>query len=99
MKAIFNILDTSANKTNNHFLTLQNARLDLVGELEAIVQYENHLMQTNNQAAQAAIRDIAKEEKVHVGQLMGLIFSLDIESKEMFEKGLKEFNEENKLKS
>ena len=99
MKGIFNILDTSANKTNNSFSTLQNARLDVVGELEAIVQYENHLMQTNNQAAQAAIRDIAKEEKVHVGQLMGLIFSLDIESKEMFEKGLKEFNEENKFKS
>jgi len=46
----FNILDNSNNR-NNEFSTLQNARLDVVGELEAIVQYENHLMQTNDESA------------------------------------------------
>jgi len=92
----FNILDNSNNR-NNEFSTLQNARLDVVGELEAIVQYENHLMQTNDESAKKAIRDIVKEEKLHVGQLMGLIFKLDPESKEEFYKGLEEFNKEDNV--
>ena len=92
----FNILDNSSNRENK-FTTLQNARLDVVGELEAIVQYENHLFQTNDESAKRAIRDIAKEEKLHVGQLMGLIFKLDPESKEQFYKGLEEFNEEDNV--
>ncbi|MBE7073772.1 MAG: ubiquinone biosynthesis protein COQ7 [Clostridiales bacterium] len=95
MKGFFNVLDHSANKTNE-FTTLQNARLDLVGELEAIVQYENHLMQTNNSSAQNVIKHIVEEEKTHVGELMGLIFMLDPESKGLFEKGLNEFNREYK---
>lgn len=93
MKRFFNILDNSFNRDNN-FTTLQNARLDVVGELEAIVQYEAHLSQTNVESAKRAISDIIKEEKLHVGQLMGLIFKLDPESKEQFYKGLEEFNEE-----
>ena len=92
----FNVLDNSNNRGNN-FTTLQNARLDVVGELEDIVQYENHLAQTNEESAKRAISDIVKEEKLHVGQLMGLIFKLDPESKEQFYKGLEEFNEEDNV--
>lgn len=92
----FNSLDNSNNRGNN-FTTLQNARLDVMGELEAIVQYENHLAQTNDESAKKAIIDIVKEEKLHVGQLMGLIFKLDSESKEQFYKGLEEFNEEDNI--
>ena len=92
---LFNTLDSSANR-NNDFTTLQNARLDLVGELEAIVQYENHLMQTNNPAAQNTIKHIVREEKMHVGELMALIFSLDPQSKEEFYRGIKDFEHENK---
>ena len=95
MRNFFNVLDNSANRSND-FTTLQNARLDVVGELEAIVQYENHLMQTNNISAQKTIKDIAKEEKRHVGQLMALIFSLDPESKEEFKLGMAEFEQQNK---
>lgn len=92
MRNFFNILDNS-NRDNN-FTTLQNARLDVVGELDAIIQYESHLNQTNVESAKNAISDIVKEEKLHVGQLMGLIFKLDPESKTQFYKGLEEFNEE-----
>lgn len=92
----FNILDNSQNNTNA-FTTAQNTRLDILGEIEAIVQYENHIAQTNDKSAQNALRDIAKEEKRHVGQLMGLLFSLDEESKTQFQLGLKEFNEEDKI--
>ena len=58
--------------------------------------YENHLEQTNDINAQNTIKDIVKEEKLHVGQLFGLLFKLDPESKIQFEKGIKEFeNTEN----
>lgn len=95
MKGFFNILDNSATRTNN-YTTLQNARLDVMGELEAIIQYETHLSQTNDESAKKMIADIVKEEKLHVGQLFGLIFALDPESKTQFEKGLAEFNNEDK---
>ena len=97
MKNLFNILDNSVNRSND-FTTLQNARLDIIGELEAIVQYEHHLTQTSDSAAQETIKDIIKEEKLHIGQLFGLVFSLDRESKEMFEEGINEFESSNKNK-
>ena len=93
MRGFFNILDHSQNQTN--LTTTQNTRMDIIGELEAIIQYENHLMQTNDKSAQKALRDIIEEEKLHVGQLFGLLFQLDKESQVQFEKGLKEFKEEN----
>jgi rubrerythrin len=95
MRNLFNILDNSNNRSND-FTTLQSARLDLIGELEAIVQYENHLMQTTNGSAQSTIKHIVKEEKMHVGELMALIFSLDPQSKEEFYHGIKDFEQENK---
>ena len=95
MKGIFNILDNSSNSTNL-YTTIQNARIDIIGELDAIIQYETHLMQTNNVAAQKTIKDIVDEEKAHVGQLFGLLFMLDPETKTFFEKGLKEFEDDDK---
>lgn len=94
MRNFFNI--TNLNQNDMNFTTLQNARLDVIGELEAIIQYENHLEATNDPSAKETIRDISKEEKLHVGQLFGLIFKLDEESRVQFEKGLQEFEETNK---
>lgn len=84
------------NRSNN-FITAQNAREDIIGELEAIIQYENHLEQTSDMSAKNTIRDILKEEKLHVGQLFGLLFQLDPESKTQFENGLKEFQNNNNV--
>lgn len=92
MRNFFTILDNGQNRTNS-FTTLQNARADAIGEIEAIIQYENHLEQTSDPSAKATIRDIANEEKLHTGQLFGLIFRLDPESKTQFEKGLKEYED------
>ncbi len=94
MRRTFNIFNTS--NLDNQFKTIQNTRCDIIGELDAIIQYENHLFETDNQSAQATIRDIVNEEKVHVGQLFGLLFYLDPDSKKYFEQGLNEFNNENK---
>lgn len=90
MRRFFNILDN--NNRSDSFITAQNTREDIIGELDAIIQYENHIVQTNDERAREALRDIVKEEKLHVGQLFGLLFSLDPETKIQFEKGLNEFN-------
>ncbi len=75
----------------NTFLTIQNARADIIGELDAIIQYETHLHATTDPAARATITDIVNEEKLHVGQLFGLLFKLDPTSQVQFEKGYNEF--------
>ncbi len=92
MRRIFGIYDNNTQDWSDRFTTIQNAREDIIGELEAIIMYEKHLTQTKDIKAQETIRDIVKEEKLHVGQLFGLLFSLDNESKTQFEKGIEEFN-------
>ena len=89
MQRFFRIYN--APNSTNEFLTAQNCREDIIGELDAIIQYEKHLAETDNPSAQNTIKDIVKEEKLHVGQLMGLLFTLDPESKTQFEKGMSEF--------
>ncbi len=85
-----------SNNSINQQITIQNTRADIIGELEAIIQYENHLDVTENPLAGEAIRDIVREEKLHVGQLFGLLFKLDPESKKQFELGYHEFVETRK---
>lgn len=84
-------VNQGAHKISNNFLTTQNCRLDIIGELDVINQYERHLAETDDPTAKATIQDIVNEEKLHVGQLMGLLFYLDPSSKTQFEKGFNEF--------
>ena len=75
------------------FDTLQNARKDLIGELQAIIQYDDHLHKTNVELAKATWVDIRNEELVHVGELLGLLCYLAPYQKALIEEGLKEFDE------
>lgn len=75
----------------NKNITIQNARADIIGELDAIIQYDNHLDVTEDPVAKQTIADIINEEKMHVGQLFGLLFHLDPASKTQFERGYQEF--------
>lgn len=77
----------------NTFETLQNARRDLVGEIDAIIQYDDHLHHTNNELAKATWENIRNEEITHVGELLGLINYLAPYQKPFVEKGLREFND------
>ena len=92
MRRFFNVMQ-GPNLNDMDFTTIQNARADVVGELEAIIQYANHLRQTDKLSAQLTINDIMREEEVHVGELMALLFKLDPEFKTHFDKGVQEFNE------
>ena len=86
MKNFTNILDV----TNKQTLA-QNTRADIIGELDAIMQYENHIAISNDAIVNQTLKDIVNEEKVHVGQLFGLLFYLDPDSQKFFEQGLNEF--------
>lgn len=92
MRNFFGTMDNNHNNNNdNALLTAQNVRRDIVGELDAIVQYLDHYYATTDSKARQTIMDIVGEEQVHVGQLFGLLFSLDPTSKTNFEKGYNEF--------
>lgn len=75
------------------FDTLQNARRDLIGEIEAIIQYDDHLHRTNVELAKETWINVRNEELVHVGELLGLLCYLAPYQKALIEQGLKEFDE------
>lgn len=77
----------------NDFETLQNARKDLIGELQAIIEYDDHLHKTNNEIAKATWENIRNEELTHVGELLGLLNYLAPYQKAFVEQGLNEFND------
>lgn len=70
------------------FETLQNARRDLIGELDAIIQYDDHLHKTNVEIAKETWVNIRNEELVHVGELLGLLCYLAPYQKQFIEQGL-----------
>lgn len=90
-----NIGNVRNNNSNNviDFETLQNARKDLIGELQAIIEYDDHLHKTNNETARATWENIRNEEMVHVGELLGLLNYLAPYQKAFVEEGLNEFND------
>lgn len=75
------------------FDTLQKARQDLVGEIQAIIEYDNHIHTTNNSYAKTTWEGIKNEELARVGELLGLINYLDPNQKQYVEKGFREFEE------
>lgn len=77
----------------NVFETLQNARKDLVGELQAIIEYDDHIRQTNVEIAKTTWENIRNEELTHVGELLGLLNYLAPYQKSFVEQGLNEFND------
>ncbi len=68
-------------------------RAAIIGELDAINLYEEIANMTDNEDIQAVLRDIAGEEKTHVGELQTLLLRLDKEQLTELEKGKKEVEE------
>ena len=52
-------------------------REDLVGELQAINQYQSHISEITDESTKKVLESIRNEEKVHVGELLTLIESID----------------------
>ena len=75
------------------FDTLQKARQDLIGEIQAVIEYDAHIRSSTDMVARQTWQDIKNEELVHIGKLLGLLNYLDPEQKQFVQKGLAEFYE------
>lgn len=98
MEEKLNSTENSLNETIKvkaaiNFEELQKARRDLIGEIEAIIEYDNHIKSSTDRLTQQTWLDIKNEELVHVGELLALIGYLDNSQKEYVEEGINEFNE------
>ena len=68
-------------------------RAAIIGELDAINLYEEFANMTDDPNIQVVLRDIAQEEKTHVGELQTLLLKFDKEQVVELEKGKKEVEE------
>jgi rubrerythrin len=68
-------------------------RRDIMGELEAINQYDAHIQATDDPLAKAVWQSIRDEERVHVGELLTLLTIFDPTEVEMLSKGEEEVKE------
>jgi rubrerythrin len=65
-------------------MDLEMLREDLIGELQAINQYQEHIESLENEEAITTLEHIIEEEKEHVAELVKLIQSLDPVQAEKF---------------
>lgn len=75
------------------FGTLQKARQDLVGEIQAVIEYDEHIHNTTDKLARETWENIKSEELTHTGELMALLNYLDPTQKKYVDAGIKEFTE------
>lgn len=66
-----------------------NLRKDLIGESEAINQYQERVSQSNDEEIKHIIEHIRDEEKEHVAELVQPIRKLDNAQEEKFQWGSK----------
>jgi hypothetical protein len=92
----YNNYNAEINPTIMNFDTLQKARQDLIGEIQAVIEYDSHLRSTSDHLARKTWQDIKNEELVHIGELLGLLSYLDPEQKQFVQKGFSEFYERQK---
>jgi len=67
-------------------LDLELLRDDLIGELEAINQYQDHLKDIERDEAAKVLEHIIEDEKEHVAELIKIIQELDTKQAEKFKK-------------
>jgi len=69
-------------------------RFSAAGEFEAIQLYMQLAESTDNKLAIEVLKDIADEERVHVGEFLRLLHELAPDEKKFYAKGAKEVEEE-----
>ena len=65
---------------------LDMLREDLISELQAINQYQEHILDLENEQAVNTLEHIVEEEKEHVAELLRLIQNLDPAQAEKFKR-------------
>jgi len=69
-------------------------RQDLAAEEEAASLYETHAEMTDHPLAKKILKDIADEERVHIGEFQRLINVLSGDEEELLQKGEEEVDAE-----
>jgi rubrerythrin len=90
MALLGNPFVANVNKQMSPEELIQAIRVDIAGELEAIIGYEAHVASTNDERAKKILRHIADEERQHVGELQQLLYILSPNDMEKTEKGKQE---------
>ena len=72
----------------------QALRVDIAGELEAIIGYEAHSMAANDEKVKKILNHIADEERSHVGELQQLLYMICPREAEYTEKGRQEIQKQ-----
>ncbi len=67
---------------------LEMLREDLIGELQAINKYQEHIESLESEEAVTTLEHIIEEEKEHVAELVKLIQNLDPIQAEKFKGGI-----------
>lgn len=75
----------SADKVDEEIL-----RTGMIAELDAVSLYEQMAAMAKDQAVKETLLDIAKEEKVHMGEFQALLLKRDSEQTKGLEDGKKE---------
>ena len=65
---------------------LKNLREDLMGELGAINQYQEHIDEVDDEEVKKVLTHVMNDEKEHVAELTKLLQQIDATQKEKFEK-------------
>lgn len=73
------------------FQTIQKVRKDLIGEIEAIIEYDDHIHSSSDVVAKRTWEHIKNEELHHVGELLALLNYLDSTQSAHVKKGFEEF--------
>lgn len=66
----------------------QALRVDMSGELEAIIGYEAHAAATTDERVKKVLYHIADEERQHMGQLQQILYMLSPKDAEQTQKGI-----------
>jgi rubrerythrin len=72
---------------------IQALRVDIAGELEAIMAYDAHVMATDDERVKTILYSIRDEERQHVGELIHLLEILDPQEAQFLMKGKQEVDQ------
>jgi rubrerythrin len=67
---------------------IQALRVDIVGEMEAIIVYEAHANATTDERVKKVLIHIADEERHHVGELQQLLYMLNPNEQKFVDQGM-----------
>jgi uncharacterized protein len=65
---------------------INNLRADLVGELEAINQYQEHIDAADDEEIKKVLTHIMDDEKEHVAEITKVLRKIDATQEEKFQK-------------